>query len=64
MMAENEAKICCVDGCHAPADGLDDERCQEHWEQYSDRLWWEQLRAATLATAAIKNAKGIGKWQP
>lgn len=31
--------------CGKPADGLDDEHCQEHWEALCDKAWWDEVEA-------------------
>ena len=41
---------CSHPGCTEPHDdwpgpGLDDLLCQDHWEAYSDALWFEHLNA-------------------
>ena len=33
--------------CNAPADGLDDIHCQEHWEQVCSDAWYEQIYEKT-----------------
>lgn len=29
--------------CTEPADGLDDEHCQLHWEELCAKGWWEMI---------------------
>ncbi|MGF1538522.1 MAG: hypothetical protein ACFB4J_18835 [Elainellaceae cyanobacterium] len=46
---------CAAPGCTHEADGLDDELCQEHWEDHCAQTWWQfgaQLERAGLINAA------------
>ena len=41
--AEIEIGECVICGCNEPANGLDDEHCQIHWEAYCSEEWWETI---------------------
>lgn len=59
MTVNHWAGTCSIEGCNEPSEwpGEHGNVCQVHWEEYGNRMWWEQVRDCMFATASLKNRK-------